>query len=55
MAEVWHGMYELTRHGMAGEPHGNGMGAASARHGMCELAFSVVLGMDDQLLIIYLC
>jgi hypothetical protein len=24
---------------MAGEQHGNGMGAAWARHGMCELSF----------------
>jgi len=33
-----HGMCELT-HGMAGERHGNGMGAAWARHAMCESAF----------------
>jgi hypothetical protein len=31
-------MCELTRHGMAVERYENGMGAAWARHGMCELA-----------------
>jgi hypothetical protein len=34
-----HGMCELTK-GMAGERHGNGMGAAWARHAMCESALS---------------
>ena len=35
-----HGMCELT-HGMAGERHGNGMGAAWEWHAMCESAFTV--------------
>jgi len=34
-------MCELT-HGMAGERHGNGMGAAWARHAMCESALRKV-------------
>jgi hypothetical protein len=34
------GMCELT-HGMAGERHGNGMGAALARHAMCESAYTL--------------
>jgi hypothetical protein len=37
MTGARHGMCELMRHGMAGERHGNGMGAAW--HG--ELAFNV--------------
>jgi hypothetical protein len=39
MAGAWHGMCELTPHGMAGERHGHDMGTAWARHGMCELGF----------------
>jgi hypothetical protein len=35
-------MCELT-HGMAGERHGRGMGAAWARHTMCESAFNVTV------------
>ena len=38
-AEARHGMCELT-HGMAGERHGKGMGAAWQQHAMCESAFS---------------
>ena len=37
-------MCELTQ-GMAGERHGNGMGAAWARHAMCESALS---GWSDK-------
>jgi hypothetical protein len=37
-------MCEIT-HGMAGERHGNGMGAAWARHAMCESALS---GWSDK-------
>jgi hypothetical protein len=33
-------MCELT-HGMTGEQHGHGMGAAWARHAMCESAFNL--------------
>jgi len=39
-------MCELT-HGMAGEQHGNGMGAAWARHAMCESAFLLPLSTAD--------
>jgi len=42
MAGARYGMYELTRHGMAGARHGHSMGTAwhgMARHAMCELAF----------------
>jgi hypothetical protein len=34
MAGVRHGMYELTRYGIAG----NGMGTSCVRHDMCVLA-----------------
>jgi len=36
-----HGMCEL-KNGMAGERHGSGMGAAWARHAVCESAFSLL-------------
>ena len=42
-------MCELT-HGMAGERHGNGMGAAWARHAMCESAFNGIFFMEIALL-----
>jgi hypothetical protein len=40
---VWHVWINVARHGRGTtwEPHGCGMGAAGARHGMCELAFSL--------------
>ena len=39
-AGAWHGMCELT-HGVAGERHGNAMGAAWERHAMCESVFNI--------------
>jgi len=40
MAGARHGMWELT-HGVAGERHGKGMGAAWAQHAMCESALTL--------------
>jgi hypothetical protein len=39
MAGARHGRCELTRHGMTGES----MGTAWARHGICELPFTLLL------------
>jgi hypothetical protein len=40
MAGARHGMRELTRHGMAWERHGNGLGSEWTLHDMYELAFN---------------
>jgi hypothetical protein len=43
-------MCELT-HGMAGERHGNGMGATWARHAMCESTCNAIQaheGLDSS-------
>ena len=43
-------MCELT-HGMAGERHGNGMGAAWSRNAMCESALNMLLRTLSVLLL----
>jgi hypothetical protein len=46
-------MCELTRHGMAGDRHGKGMGAAQAQHGICDLAFKKSTGAGGMFHVIF--